>query len=335
MLSDVRKYAYSWQMKTLYILIALTFFGGFGLASYLRSCSLGKMDPYTIARINGRSITMEEFQRAYNNALNVLRDKLGDNFSEEILKKQNFKGEVLRGMIQRTLILERAKEMGLVVTDEELRSSIARMFSDEKGYFDAERYRRALRANRLQASQFEEAQREEILLSKAQELILSSASLTEDEITLEYRLRNEKVNIAFASFETKEGAEGLLRTLSNGRKLPRGLSVEETGFFTREGGNIPKIGISEDGVARAFSLTEDNPVAEEPLFTNGKYYALWLKGKQDIIPSRFKKEKEKFAGEILKEKRQRLLHNWIESLTEEARLSINEPVLESFGTGGE
>jgi len=330
-------------MKVVYILIAITFFGGFGIASYLRSCTF-VMDPGTIARINGQSIPVEDFQRAYNNTLNTLRDRLGDKFSEDLLKEQNIKTEVLRGLLQRILILQRAQDLGLTVTDEELRSTLARMFSDENGRFDVDRYRRALRANRLHVAQFEESERTEILLSKVEELIASSVSVTDDEVAIEYRLKNEKVNLSFVAFDpekftaalnpteaARESAAALLKSLSAGQKPPKGLIVGETGFFSRDEDYLPKIGFSMEGVAQAFSLRRNHPVFNDPILIGGKYYAIWLKGRQDIIPSRFEKDKERFTRETLSEKRQRVIHNWIESLTENARITLNQPLLDSFG----
>lgn len=345
MLSYVRKYAYSWQMKTVYVLIALTFFGGFGIASYLKSCTF-VMDPYTVARIDGESVSLDEFQQAYSNALNALRERLGEKFSEDMVRDQRVRTEVLRGVIQRTLVMRRARDLGIGVSDDELRMNIARLFSDEKGRFDPERYRNALRANRLRVAQFEEGQREEILLSKVQEMIASNVFLSEDEIAEDYRLKNEKVNLTFWVFDSpsegkpsdkaRSAAQSFLVSLASGR-TPRSAPGESTGFFSRKGDMIPGIGFSPEAVRAAFSLTKAHPVADTPLLIDGKYYVIRLKARKDIVPTQFAGDKEEFARELLKEKRQRVLHNWLSSLVQGAHLTINDQLLETMGErrGGE
>ena len=131
-----------------------------------------------IARVNDVPIDNVTYRRAYQNTARFYRDFLKDKYDDKVVRKQ-----VMDSMIDRTLWLMEAQQMGLVVGDEALRNAITHLpgFQTE-GTFDPGRYQRILATERLTLDSFERQQREEILIEKAKALVKDAVALTPTEI---------------------------------------------------------------------------------------------------------------------------------------------------------
>jgi peptidyl-prolyl cis-trans isomerase D len=67
------------------------------------------------------------------------------------------------------------------------------------GHFDRNAYVETLRRNNLKPIDFEDAQREELLITKLQDLIRSGVHVTDEELREQYRHENEKVNLRYVT----------------------------------------------------------------------------------------------------------------------------------------
>ncbi len=98
--------------------IVISFVG----AGYFTS-TLFSGDPFAAATVNGESISVREFQRAYSRA----RQQYGEMF-EKIVKtpeqKRNFNENVLQGLIARKVIQQTSRELGLRVSKKQIRKTI-------------------------------------------------------------------------------------------------------------------------------------------------------------------------------------------------------------------
>ncbi|MEK7196788.1 MAG: SurA N-terminal domain-containing protein, partial [Nitrospirota bacterium] len=81
------------------------------------------------------------------------------------------------------VLLLAAKEIGIIVKDEELEEAIthAQAFT-RNGVFDREIYLRTLELNRITPEMFENAKRQELTLEKIKKIIGESVDLTDDKI---------------------------------------------------------------------------------------------------------------------------------------------------------
>jgi peptidyl-prolyl cis-trans isomerase D len=193
MLRILREHASSWMLKGILILVAVTFisWGGY---SYFRE----KKVTYA-AKVNGVTIGEREYYDAFQDAVKQYREALGPSFSEKMIEELHLKDKILDNLIAKILILQEARRMGLSVSDEELREAIESAPAFQvNGQFDRRSYERFLRLSRMTPEQFEQSQREDLLLSKAVSVIKMNSGKVSDEESLEtYLYENERINLSF------------------------------------------------------------------------------------------------------------------------------------------
>jgi peptidyl-prolyl cis-trans isomerase D len=193
MLRILREHATSWMLRGILILVAVTFisWGGYSLIREKKITYAAKVD--------GAVIQMKDYSDAYQGIIKQYRDALGSSFSEKMIEDLGLKGKVLEDLISKVLILQEGARMGLDVQDEELRRNIESIPSFQiNGQFDPRIYERFLRLNRMSPEQFEQMQRENLLISKVVNLVrLNGGKVSEEEILETYLFENERINLAF------------------------------------------------------------------------------------------------------------------------------------------
>jgi len=193
MLRILREHATSWMLRGLLILVAVTFisWGGFYL---MRE----KKQTYA-AKVNGTVIDRKDYSDAYQGVIKQYRDALGPSFSEKMIEELRLKEKVLDDLVSKVLILQEGKRLGLDVKDEDLRRNIESIPSFQVNrQFDPRVYERFLRLNRMSTGNFEQMQRESLLLSKVANLIrLNGGKVSEDEVLETYLFENERINLTF------------------------------------------------------------------------------------------------------------------------------------------
>jgi peptidyl-prolyl cis-trans isomerase D len=136
-----------------------------------------------VITVNKHEIEVQEYRRAYNQAIDYYRELYKDQFNAEMIEKMKVKDKVMENLVARELWLEKAGELGIRVSDEELRDNIMKMKVFHKdGMFNRTLYDRLLASNRLTTQGFEDAQRKELLMEKAKRLIKDSVSVSDDEV---------------------------------------------------------------------------------------------------------------------------------------------------------
>lgn len=150
-----------------------------------------------VVSVNGHDIKAQEYKRAYNRAVEYYRDTLKEKFDSEMLEKMKVSDKVLDDLVSRELWLEKASEVGLRVSDEELKDSIMKMnVFHREGRFDRTLYERVLASNRMNVSDFEKAQRRELLIDKMKRIVKDSVSITDAEV-------NETFPLSFSGGKDK------------------------------------------------------------------------------------------------------------------------------------
>ncbi len=193
MLRILREHASSWMLKGILVLVAVTFisWGGY---SFFRE----KKVTY-VAKVNGTTIEWREYNEAFQNAIKQYRDALGSSFSDKMIEELGLKEKIVDGLIDKILILQEAERLGLSIPDEELREAIESVPAFQvNGQFDRRNYERSLRLNRMTPDEFEQSQRENLLISKAVSLIKTNGGKVSDEEVLDtYLFENERVDLTF------------------------------------------------------------------------------------------------------------------------------------------
>ncbi len=189
MLDFMRRHAQSWMIKVALGAIVVVFiFWGIWNPREGRERDLARIGKYTI--------TLAEAKNYYQNLRERYQLVYGEKFTEEMVKKLGLKERAVKDLIHKVLLLQEAKRFGLKVAPEEIQAAIQNQLAFQKdGLFDKVTYLRALQRIRTTAKEFEANQGQMLLISKVQNLIVSSAKISEGEVLEAYRDNFEKLNL--------------------------------------------------------------------------------------------------------------------------------------------
>ena len=191
MLQFMRKHAKNWLMKVLLILIIIVFVFYFGSRT-------GRQKAGDIATVGDRAVSFVEFRKEYENLLELYRRQYGENLTEEQLKKLNLKQAAVDNLINQAVILQKAKELSIEVSDEEVRNFIFSIPTFQRnGVFDNRVYQQVLRSLKMTPEEFEVSQKMGMTAAKIEGLIRESVMVSDDEAFDIYRIQNEKTDLAF------------------------------------------------------------------------------------------------------------------------------------------
>ncbi|MET0515396.1 MAG: SurA N-terminal domain-containing protein [Nitrospiraceae bacterium] len=164
---------YPWFLKTIMGVLALAFIITMGWWGF------GQQPGDSVASVGEFTIPQDEFRRAYENTYRFYKDKGQTDIKDEFLKQF-----VLEQLIENRMWLIAAHDMGLTVSDDDLRAAVMqRPEFQRNGAFDPEVYRRLLAANHLTPSLFEAMEARDMLTNKARMVIMDAVALTPSEFS--------------------------------------------------------------------------------------------------------------------------------------------------------
>ncbi|HJT21202.1 MAG TPA: SurA N-terminal domain-containing protein [Nitrospira sp.] len=163
---------YPWLLKSIMGILAVAFIITMGWWGF------GEQRGTIVASVGDLTVTHDEFKRAYENSYRFYKDKLPGEFKDETIKQF-----VVDQLIDNRVWLIAAKNMGLTVSDEDLREAIVRIPDFQRnGVFDPEVYQRILAANHLTPALFEAVEAKEVLSNRARMLVTDAVTLTPAEL---------------------------------------------------------------------------------------------------------------------------------------------------------
>jgi len=162
-----------WVIKTVILVIAVTFVIGMGWYGYEAS------QPNAVASVGPYTIDKQEYLLAKKRYYQIYRDQL----KQEEVKDETIQQLALDGLITNKSWRVLADEFGLAVSLQELHDAIVNQKDFQKdGVFDPEYYQRLLAANRRKPHEYEEQRREQLLIEKARLLVSEATTLTPAEL---------------------------------------------------------------------------------------------------------------------------------------------------------
>ena len=192
MLDFLRKRKRNWVIVLFLGVIIVTFTLFYG------GTNLGEPRATEIAEVNGELIGQREFAVHYEREVQRYRDLLKGSLTPEMVKGLNIKGNLIETLIQKKLVLQEARNLGLTVSDEDLAQHLATIPEFQiGGRFSKDHYLEVLRANRLLPAQFEEEQRDQLTIQRLYTIILDAVHLTDAEVRERYRIEQEKINLSY------------------------------------------------------------------------------------------------------------------------------------------
>ena len=194
LLSLMRKHAKSWLIKFLIAIIALVFIFYFGYSFTAREGA-------KVAEVNGEIISALEYQKTYRDLLTNLQREYKNVWNDNLIKTFDLKNRALEDLINKKLISQAARKIGLDVTDKEIQDRIIEFPAFQyNGRFDENRYKALLANNRMKPKDFEATIAEELLQQKLMQFLLTFLPVTDQEILDRYTYSNQQVKISFVQF---------------------------------------------------------------------------------------------------------------------------------------
>ncbi|HEU4639116.1 MAG TPA: SurA N-terminal domain-containing protein, partial [Candidatus Binatia bacterium] len=192
MLDFLRKRKRNWVIVLFLGVIIVTFTLFYG------GTNLGEPKATEIAEVNGEQIGQREFALHYEREVQRYRDLLKGSLTPEMVKGLNIKGNLIETLIQKKLVLQEARNLGLTVSDENLAQHLAKIPEFQiGGRFSKDHYLEVLRTNRLLPAQFEEEQRDQLTIQRLYTVILDAVHVTDAEVRERYRIEQEKINLNY------------------------------------------------------------------------------------------------------------------------------------------
>ncbi len=198
MLKFMRKYATGYMIKAIFglIIIVFIFWGVGGL----------KEGDKTVAEVGSHKVSMIEYQETYSRLVNMYRSILKDKFDEKTVKQLKIKERTMDDIVERYLLLDQAKELGLKVSDEEFNNFLNGIdaFKSE-GKFNKKQYVELLKRQGLEPVRFEESERTAMLNQKVINLIRDTGSfISDDQVWKAYVKAKGKVELAYMVFDPSD-----------------------------------------------------------------------------------------------------------------------------------
>jgi peptidyl-prolyl cis-trans isomerase D len=161
----------------------------------------GRPDAH-VGTVGGEGMSLHEFQMTYTNLTDFYRRLYQDRFTDDLARTLNLKQQALDTLVQRKLLLREAKRQGLRISDAELVEKVQSYpVFQVNGHFDHARYLQVLRLSRLTPADFEQNQREDLLLGKLENLVKDGVQATEAEVKQSFIHDNEQVNIEYVRID--------------------------------------------------------------------------------------------------------------------------------------
>ncbi len=203
MLDVMRRHARNWIMKLILGIIIVVFIFYFGSMG-------GRNQADRIAMIDGKSIVYVDFQKEYENLLDMYREKMGRALTEEMLKALDLKRQAFDNLINQVVLLEKARDLEIRISDDDVKKAILSYPAFQRGgFFDDRIYQQVLRANKMTPEQFEDSQRKLLLSAQAEDLIQGGIVASDEEALDFYRMQKEKLNLDFIEVSRSHFAEAL------------------------------------------------------------------------------------------------------------------------------
>lgn len=203
MMQYIRERATSKFAKFLFLGIIISFFG-FGGSGFFSS-----INDSTVAKVNGEKIPTGVLSNAYTNYLQNNGGVLPEGVDAKTVKAQ-----VLNSLIQEMVIAQAAEKMGIVASDEEIRTAIKSLtfLHNAEGQFDPNLYQVYLQQQGLTSAQWEENLRQQLTLQLLVSAIGNSVIITEANLEDFAKVDREKRDLAIITLPLDQFAKDVVVT---------------------------------------------------------------------------------------------------------------------------
>lgn len=200
-MDKLRDFLKSWPGRILLIL-CLSPLALLGVESYFGS----SVDPNQIAQVGEASVGLSEYQTAVNNRRTEILEQVDDAslLNEDVLHEQ-----VLKGLIDRTLLEQQAGKLGMTVSDDTINRLLRQeeIFKDAEGNFSNEQFANFLRQRGMTKDQLFAEFRNQLSLDQLNASIVGTAVYPMQAVSQLIDLQLESRNIWLHRFDWQDYAD--------------------------------------------------------------------------------------------------------------------------------
>ena len=238
--------------QAILVLIVLTF-ALFGVDSYFR----GQDSAQVVAEVGNSAISQQELSMMVRQEQDRLRPQTQANpQAAEYLQTPEFKNSVLNNIIQRRLLLNQAKSMGMMVSPEELREVISGVpaFFDDSGEFSVEKYERLLKAQNLSPTEFEIQITQDLLVGRLQNVVTQTAIVSDSVVSRLVKQRGQQREVSQLIFSPAKYREAITVTDEEVRAY---FDDNRSLFVLPERAKVEYLVLNEESAAASVSVSEE------------------------------------------------------------------------------
>ena len=200
-MDKLRDFLKSWPGRILLIL-CLSPLALLGVESYFG----GGVDPNQVAQVGEASVGLSEYQTAVNNRRTEILEQVDDAslLNEDVLQEQ-----VLKGLIDRTLLEQQAGKLGMTVSDDTINRLLRQeeIFKDAEGNFSNDQFSNFLRQRGMTKDQLFSEFRNQLSLDQLNASIVGTAVYPMKAVSQLIDLQLESRNIWLHRFNWQDYAD--------------------------------------------------------------------------------------------------------------------------------
>jgi peptidyl-prolyl cis-trans isomerase D len=163
----------------------------------------------TVAKVGGTEVTVEQFRVFYNERLQQIARQVGRPVTMDQARAMGLDRAVLGQLISEILLDERARKLGLNVSDAEVSRRITTdpAFQGPNGQFDRFRFEQMIRSAGYTEARFVAERRREMLRNQLQQTVASGLSVPNAWVDAANRYRNEERSIEYVLLDRAQAGE--------------------------------------------------------------------------------------------------------------------------------
>lgn len=158
-----------------------------------------------VAKVGDRKITVQEYQLAYANFYNFYNNTLGGTLNKEKAKNMGLEKMVMQSIINETLLLNYADEIGLRVEPDEVKQTLKKDDAFKvNGVFNKDKYYRVVKQSQLKPKDYEEGLKKQLLLAKIQDVLKLKATQEEEKLFVASMFMEDKLSVDIISLDSSD-----------------------------------------------------------------------------------------------------------------------------------
>jgi peptidyl-prolyl cis-trans isomerase D len=195
MLNVLRKQAQSTLIQGLVLIIAIVFIF-WGVGANMNN------NRNSVATVNDQEISYQDYQRAYEQAVDNLQQQFGGQVPPGLLEGMGIKQQVVGQLIQAELLRQGGEEMGIVISDLTAQHEIEKMeVFQQDGNFDLSRYKSVLSQNRMTTTSYEGGLKADLQRRRVTDNVGYFAVVSDSAVQNQLAYTGEEIQFAYVTLE--------------------------------------------------------------------------------------------------------------------------------------